>query len=162
MDAARPSHALVPGSYDPVTFGHLDLIRRAAALFERVTVAVATHPTKRELLSLEERLALLAEVTAELERVSVTRLEGLVVEGCRQLGANVIVRGARSALDFDYEAQMARANRALHGAVDTVLLPSSPEHVHVSSTLARQVAEMGGDLSAFVPPAVARMLRRAR
>jgi pantetheine-phosphate adenylyltransferase len=153
-----PRHALFPGTFDPVTLGHVDVVRRATLLFERVTVAVATHPEKRELLPIEQRLELLRDVTRALPRVGVTRLEGLVVHGCRDLDCGVILRGARSAGDLDYELQMARTNRALDPGVDTVLLASSPEHAHVSSTLVRQVAEMGGALESFVPPAVARAL----
>jgi pantetheine-phosphate adenylyltransferase len=161
MSSSAPgggSHALFPGSFDPVTLGHLELIRRAALLFGRVTVAVAHHPTKSELLPFEARLELLREVTSDLPGVQVTRLEGLVVAGARAVGAGVIVRGARSSSDFDYEAQMARTNRALAPEIETVVLASSPEHVHVSSTLVRQVARMGGELSSFVPPAAARAL----
>ena len=156
---SAPSHALFPGTFDPVTLGHLDLIRRAARLFDRVTVAVAQHPSKRELLPHAQRLELLREVTADLPGCSVERLEGLVVDGARALGCNVIVRGARSATDFDYEAQLGRTNAALAPEIETVLLASSPRTVHVSSTLARQIAIMGGALDALVPEPVARALR---
>ncbi|HVS11911.1 MAG TPA: pantetheine-phosphate adenylyltransferase [Planctomycetota bacterium] len=152
------SHALFPGTFDPVTLGHLDLVRRAASLFSRVTVAVARHPEKRELLSLEQRLELLRQVLDGIPGVEVSVLDGLVVAGCRELGAGVVVRGARTAGDFEYEAQMARSNRAMAPEIETVLLASSAEHAHISSTLVRQVAEMGGDLAPFVPPAVARAL----
>jgi len=155
-------HALFPGTFDPVTVGHVDLVRRSAALFERVTVGVASNPSKRELLSLEERVALLREVLQDLDNVAVEVLDGLVVDGARRLGAGVILRGARSAGDFEYEAQMARSNRALAPRIDTLVFASSPEHAHVSSTLVRQIAEFGGDVSAFVPPAVARALERRR
>jgi len=154
----NPSHALFPGTFDPVTLGHLDLVRRAAALFSRVTVAVARHPEKRELFSLERRLELLRQVLDGIPGVEVTALDGLVVAGCRQVGAGVVVRGARTAGDFEYEAQMARSNRAMAPEIETVVLASSAEHAHISSTLVRQVAEMGGDLAPFVPPAVARAL----
>jgi pantetheine-phosphate adenylyltransferase len=156
------SHALFPGTFDPVTLGHLDLARRAAALYERVTVGVARNPGKRELLPLEERVELLREALGDLPGVRVEVLDGLVVEGARRLGAGVVLRGARSAGDFEYEAQMARSNRRLAPEVETVVLASSPEHVHISSTLVRQIAEFGGDTSAFVPPAVARALERRR
>ena len=160
--ASVPSarHALFPGTFDPVTLGHLDVIRRAAALFGRVTVAVASNPSKHELLPLERRLELLREVTSSIPGVAVARLDNLVVRGCEELGADVIVRGARGAHDFEYECQMARSNRQLAPALDTVVLASSPEHVHISSTLVRQIAAMGGPLEAFVPGAVARELRR--
>ena len=153
-----PRHAMFPGTFDPVTLGHVEIVRRATLLFERVTVAVATHPQKHELLPIEERLELLRNVTRALPQVAVTRLEGLVVQGCRDLGCGVILRGVRSSSDLDYELQMARTNRALDDSVETVLLASSPEHAHISSTLVRQVAEMGGALESFVPPPVARAL----
>lgn len=158
MAALDPRHALFPGTFDPVTLGHLDLVRRAAAMFERVTVAVAGNPGKRELLTLAQRLELLRETTADLPRVTITELSGLVVDGCHELGAGTILRGARTSDDFQYEAQMARSNRAMAPGVDTVVLASSPEHVHISSTLVRQVAQHAGDLTPFVPPAVARLL----
>ncbi len=158
-----PRHALLPGTFDPVTLGHLDLVRRASAAFERVSVGVARNAQKRELLPLAERLALLREVTADLANVEVAALDGLVVDGARALGAGVVLRGLRHAGDFEYEAQMARSNRALASGIQTLLIVSAPEHVHISSTLVRQIAEFGGDLAPFVPPAVARALaRRAR
>ena len=153
------AHALFPGTFDPVTLGHLDVVRRAARLYARVTVVVAAHPSKLELLSLETRLALLREVLAELPNVDIAVVEGLLVQGCRELDAGVIVRGLRNGADFEYEAQMARSNAAMAADVETVFLASAPEHTHISSTLVRQVAEMGGPLELFVPPAVARALR---
>lgn len=163
MNPARPldtRHALFPGTFDPVTLGHLDVIRRAAAIFARVTIAVATHPTKSELLPLERRLALLREVTADMPGVDVANVEGLVIDGCRTLDAGVIVRGIRNSTDFEYESQMARSNRAMAPDIETVFMASDPEHGHISSTLVRQVTEMGGPLETFVPPAVIRVLRR--
>lgn len=162
MSVSTPDarHALFPGTFDPVTLGHLDLMRRASGLFERVSVAVARNPAKRELFDRERRIELLREVTAELANVEVLAMDGLVAEGARRLGAGVILRGARHAGDFEYEAQMARCNRALAGDVDTLFFVSSPEHAHISSTLVRQIAECGGPLEAFVPPAVARALAR--
>lgn len=151
-------HAVFPGTFDPVTLGHLDVVRRAARMFDRVTIAVAQHPSKRELLPVSERLALLREVTADIVGVDVVQIDGLLVHGMQRLGATVIVRGVRSAGDLDYELQMARANRALAAQIETVLIASSPEHAHISSSLVRQVAEMGGDLSSFVPAPIARRL----
>jgi len=151
-------HALFPGTFDPPTFGHVDLIRRACALFERVTVAIADNPDKHTLFTPAERVELVQAVTADLPRVETVRLSGLVVDGCRELGANVIVRGVRSGTDFDYEVQMARTNRQLSDAVDTVLLAPAPEWAHVSSTLVRQIAGMGGDVQSFVPSEVAARL----
>lgn len=156
--AASTQHALFPGTFDPPTSGHLDLIRRAARLFERLTVVLAANPQKHELLPAEERLELLRAITGDLGNVAVERFDGLVVEACRQLGAGVLVRGLRHTGDFDYEAQMARTNAALAPEVETVFLVAAPSHVHVSGTLVRQVATLGGDASKLVPPAVGRAL----
>ncbi len=159
MTAAR--HALFPGSFDPPTLGHLDLVRRASRLFPRVSVALARHPEKREVLPLDQRAALLRELTAELGNVDVAAFDGLVVDGCRALGADAIVRGLRHAGDFEYEAQMSRTNALLAPGVETVFLVAAPEFVHVSSTLVRQIGALGGDLSKLVPPIVERAVRAA-
>lgn len=151
---------LLPGTFDPPTLGHLDLVERAARLFARVTLGVAENATKQALFDVEERLALLAACSAGLENVAVVRVHGLVIEACRTLGAGAILRGLRAGSDFDYEAQMARTNRTLAPGVDTLFLASSPEVAHVSSTLVRQIASLGGDCSALVPPPVAAALTR--
>jgi pantetheine-phosphate adenylyltransferase len=153
MKASR--HALFPGTFDPVTLGHLDILRRAHELFEKVTVAVASNPDKRNLLGVEERVELLRSSTGDLSGVAITSLDGLVVDACQELGAGVIVRGVRSGTDYDYEVQMARTNRTLAKDVETVLIVPAPEHAHISSTLVRQIASLGGDVRAFVPTAVA-------
>lgn len=150
---------MLPGSYDPPTLGHLDIVRRALGLFERVTVAVAAHPSKQELFTPQERVALLQECTHELPGARVVLLEGLLVEGCRELGAGVVVRGVRNGTDFDYEVGMANTNRELAPEIETVLLAPSPACAHISSTLVRQIAGMGGDVSAFVPAPVLAALR---
>jgi len=159
-----PRHALFPGTFDPFTRGHQDLLARAARLFGRVTVAVARNPEKQSLFSPEERAELVRGAVAGLEkdlggRIEVTLIPGLVVQACEDLGADVIVRGVRSGSDFDAEAQMARTNRALAPRIDTVLLAPAPELSHVSSTLVRQIASMGGDPAGLVPPNVAAALR---
>jgi pantetheine-phosphate adenylyltransferase len=152
---ARPdSHALFPGTFDPPTLGHVDLVRRSLALFGRVTVALAHNPGKSALLALDERLELWRQVAAELPGTQVVPLRGLVVAGCRELGCNVIVRGVRSGTDFDYEVQMAAMNRSMHAGIETVLLTPDPAYAHISSTLVRQIALLGGDFAPFVPPAV--------
>ena len=154
----RRLHALFPGTFDPVTLGHLDILERARKLFPRVTIGVASHPDKQHLFTLEERLDLLARVTHGMEGVAVMALPGLVVQGCQELGAEVIVRGLRTAGDLAYETQMALTNRVLLPAVETLFLLPAAEHANVSSTLVRQIARMGGDCSAFVPAAVAAAL----
>lgn len=154
------SHVLFPGTFDPPTLGHLDLVQRAARLFGRVTVGLAEHPTKAALFSAEERLALLRECIGSARGVAVVRLEGLVVQACEALGCDAILRGLRSGSDYDYEAQMARTNRAMLPRIDTVFLASAPELAHISSTLVRQIAQLGGDASLFVPENVAKALRK--
>ena len=153
------SHALFPGTFDPVTLGHLDVLARALQLFGRVTVAVADHPEKHQTFALAERLDLIEEVTRDLPGVRVVALDGLVVDGCDELGCDVIVRGVRGATDFEYERQMAITNRAMQPGVETVFLLPSPAHQAISSSLVRQIAGMGGDVSSFVPPAVHAALR---
>ena len=151
--------AICPGSFDPVTHGHLDVIRRAAALFDEVIVAVGRNSAKNYLFTLEERLELMREVTAEWPNVRVEALDGLLVDFARARGAGVLVKGLRFASDFDFELQMAHIN-AVVGSVETVMLPASSQWATLSSTMIREVASYGGDVSAFVPDVVARQIRR--
>ncbi|MFT7167305.1 MAG: pantetheine-phosphate adenylyltransferase [Paracoccaceae bacterium] len=154
MSSANERHAVFPGTFDPVTFGHLDLIERASRLFDRLTIIVAAHHDKRHVLSVEERVGLLEQATAGQDHVGVIALDGLLVHCAQSLGATAIVRGIRSAGDLEYERQLALTNRAMASEIETVLLLSSSQHAHVSSTLVRQIARLGGDLTPFVPPAV--------
>jgi pantetheine-phosphate adenylyltransferase len=146
--------AVCPGSFDPVTNGHLDVIRRAATLFDEVVVAVLDNPAKRSLFPLDERVEL---VRAEVERIDGMRVEavggGLLVDYCRSIGASAIVKGVRSGNDFAYELPMALMNRHLTG-VETVFLPGDPRFEHVSSSLVKEVAGHGGDVTGLVPDAV--------
>ena len=146
--------AVFPGTFDPFTLGHLDLCERALRLFPRVVVTVAKHHAKAHLFDPEARMAMIQACTQHLVGLEVRWMEGLLVEGCRELGASAILRGVRTAADLDYERQMALTNRAMLPEVETVLLLSAPDHAHISSTLVRQIAQMGGDVSSFVPPAV--------
>lgn len=159
--ATSPVHALFPGTFDPVTLGHLDLARRAAGMFDRLTICVALHHDKKAMFSPDERLGLLREVLDEggLQDVAVAGLEGLLVDGARDLGAAVVVRGVRGAVDLEYERQMVLTNRMLAPELETVFLLPDAAHGHISSTLVRQIAGMGGDVSAMVPAAVLRALR---
>ncbi len=154
------AHALFPGSFDPPTFGHVDLIERANAIFESLTLGVAAHPKKATLFTVEERIEMLEAVTAGLAGVRVVRVEGLLVDACRTAGASVVVRGVRNGTDFDYEVQMAHTNRGLLPTLDTVLLAPAPHCAHVSSTLVRQIASLGGDVESLVPLPIAEALYR--
>lgn len=148
------THAVFPGSFDPPTRGHLDLARRALALFPRLTLAVGAHHAKNALFSPAERVELLQRCVADWPGVSVVQLEGLLVEGCARLGAQVIVRGVRNGTDLDYEMAMAHTNAELDASIQTVFLAPAPESAHVSSSLVRQIAQLGGDVGALVPAVV--------
>ncbi len=152
---------VVPGSYDPVTNGHLDVFRRAAALFGEVVVGVGANATKSYLFAPGERLALVREAVRDIDGVSAEPLEGLLVDFCRDLGAGAVVKGGRGGADFEFEVQMAQMNHAM-GAVETVVLPASAQWAYVSSTLVRQVASLGGDVTQFVPPCVLARLAARR
>jgi pantetheine-phosphate adenylyltransferase len=146
--------ALFPGTFDPFTKGHLDLVRRSRTLFSKTVIAVAKHHSKGHLFDPEQRLQMIRECTAHMDGVEVEWMEGLLVEGCRRAGAQAILRGVRTGADLDYERQMALTNQAMAPEIETVLLISAPEHSHISSTLVRQIAQMGGDVSPFVPDSV--------
>ena len=150
--------AVCPGSFDPVTYGHLDVIGRTAALVDHLVVAVGRNAGKRSLFSPEERVEMLVEACAGWPNVRVEEFDGLLVDFCTTRGISVISKGLRGASDTDYEVQMAQLNRRLSG-VDTVFVPTAPELSFVSSTRVRELAAYGGDLSALVPPAVAERTR---
>ncbi len=151
--------AVCPGSFDPVTHGHLDVITRAAALFDDVVVGVGQNSAKKYLFSPAERVELVRATTAHLPNVTVEPLEGLLVDFAGRHGARVLVKGIRFASDFDFELQMAHMNAAI-GSVETVMLPASSVWSTLSSTMVREVASYGGDVSAFVPDVVARRIRQ--
>ena len=150
--------ALYPGSFDPVTRGHEDLILRSLAFVDRVVVAVAVNPTKQPLFSLAERVALIREAIQH-PSVEVQSFDGLLVEFARRLGATVLVRGLRAVSDFEYEFQMALMNRQLAPKIETVFLVPAFDLTYLSSSLVREVARFGGDVTQLVHPAVARALR---
>jgi pantetheine-phosphate adenylyltransferase len=145
--------AVCPGSFDPITYGHIDIISRAAALFDEVIVAVGQNTTKNYMFTMEERLAQVAESVADLPNVRVVELQGLLVEFATSLGAKVIVKGLRFSTDFDYELQQHHMNNSL-ADVDTVLLPGGRKWGTISSTMMRECAWNGADVSEFVTPAV--------
>ena len=160
-----PRIALYPGSFDPLTLGHLDVLRRAARLVDRLVVAIGVHHGKAPVFTPDERIAMVAEEAGMLRDVAgceiqVVTFADLVVDAARRYGASILIRGLRDGTDLDYEMQMAGTNGALAPEVQTVLLPASPEVRHVTATLVRQIARMGGDVTPFVPPAVASRLRQ--
>jgi pantetheine-phosphate adenylyltransferase len=159
-----PRTALFPGSFDPVTNGHLDLVRQAARMADRLVLAIGTHPGKTPLFTTEERLAMLEETCRPVARAGgcelhCTTFADLVVTAAQREGATLLIRGLRSATDFDYEMEMAGMNGAMAPDVQTVFLPASPLVRPITATLVRQIASMGGDVSHFVPPAVAARLK---
>ncbi len=149
--------ALCPGTFDPVTNGHLDIIERAGQRFDAVVVGVLDNPAKQPLFSVEERVQMLKEVTSGMPNVSVTSFGGLLVESAKSLGADVVVKGLRAVTDFEYEIQMAQMNHALAG-METLFITTSPAWSFLSSSLVKEVARFGGDVSGLVPPIVAKRL----
>ncbi len=153
------SIALIPGSFDPVTNGHLDIVDRTARKFDNVLVAVATNPRKSTaLFTVEERVAMLREVTTGFTTVRVKSFTGLLADFAVEHAVTAIVKGLRAVSDFDYELQMAQLNLRLSG-VDTLFMPTAPEHSFLSATLVREVASYGGDVSSMVPAVVAQRLK---
>lgn len=146
--------AIYPGSFDPLTNGHLDLIRRAAPLYDELIIAVAVNSSKTSMFSLEERVALIEAEVDQLPSVTVVRFEGLVVELCKKHGAPIILRGIRSYSDFEYELQLAHTNRTLAPGIETVFMLSSVDWSFVSSRLLKEAMSLGADVSHFVTPGV--------
>lgn len=146
--------AIYSGTFDPVTLGHLDVIVRAATLFDHLVVAVAAAHHKNTLFSLNERIALLQASLSEQERIEVVSFDGLVVDCCRRIGAGAIVRGIRNGTDMDYESQMAQMNRKLAPEVETIFMLPTPSVQCISSTLVREISKLGGDITQLVTPAV--------
>jgi pantetheine-phosphate adenylyltransferase len=150
--------AVCPGSFDPVTNGHLDIISRASDLFDEVTVAVLINKNKEGMFSVDERLEMLRIVAADYPNVKIDAFRGLLVDFCKAHGIPAIVKGLRAISDFDYELQMAQMNRSLAG-VETVFVPTSPEYSFLASSLVKEIATYGGDVSGLVPVDVLRRLR---
>jgi pantetheine-phosphate adenylyltransferase len=160
--------AVYPGSFDPITNGHLDVIGRAGKVFDRVVVAVLANPRKQPLLSADDRVAVIREALgatgagdAYAERIVVDTFDGLTVDFCHRIGATIIVRGLRTISDFETEMQLAHNNRRLAPDVDTVFFVTAVEHGYVSSSLVKEIASFGGDVSEMIPPAAADRLRAA-
>ena len=156
--STRRRLGIYPGSFDPVTYGHLDLIRRARAVVDELIVAVAHNPDKRPFFDVEERVALVRRAVQGLRGVRVEPFDTLVVDLCRARGATVMIRGLRMLSDFEYEFQMALTNRKLDDGIETIFLMPSEQYAYLSSRLIKEAGELGADLGAFVPPFVRRAL----
>ena len=146
--------AVYPGSFDPVTFGHLDIIRRSAALVDELVVGVLTNSAKTPLFSAEERVNILKDVTKDISNVRIMAFNGLSVEFAKSCGAQFMVRGLRAITDFDYELQMSQTNPILQSGIDTIFLSTSLEYAYLSSTTVKEIASYHGDISKFVPEEV--------
>jgi pantetheine-phosphate adenylyltransferase len=147
--------AIYPGSFDPVTFGHIDIIERAARISDELIVGVLQNKAKTPLFSVEERVIMLREVTKHLKNVKIVPFEGLLIEFAKKMDAKVIVRGLRAITDFEYELQMSQTNRKLNSDVETLFLTTSLDYSYLSSTTVKEVASFGGDITQFVPEYVA-------
>ena len=151
--------AIYPGTFDPLTRGHEDLVRRAATLFDQVVLAIADSKAKRPFFTLEERIAMAKEALADMKNVEIVGFSSLLTEFVRKQGARVVLRGLRAVSDFEYEFQLAGMNRNLYPGMETVFLTPSEQHMFTSATLVREIAILGGDVSEFVHPTVARRLK---
>jgi len=146
--------AIYPGTFDPITNGHIDLVVRASKLFDRVIVAIAINPSKEPAFTLEERVALAKQTLAGIDNVEVCGFQGLLIDVAQQKGANVILRGLRAVSDFEYEFQLAGMNRKMQPNVETMFLTPAEQYTYISSSLVREIAILGGDVSEFVAPCV--------
>ena len=151
--------AIYPGSFDPVTNGHLDVIERARKLFDEVIVAVAHNDEKQPLFSLKDRLNLLSETAGKIDNVRIVEFKGLLVDFARKAQAGAVIRGLRAVSDFEFEFQMALMNRKLDGAVETIFLMPKEEYTYLSSRIVKEIARLGGDVSGFVPACVVKALK---
>ena len=151
--------AVYPGTFDPLTRGHEDLVRRAATLFDKVVLAIADSKAKKPYFTLEERIAMAREVLGDMKNVEVVGFSSLLTEFVKKQGARVVLRGLRAVSDFEYEFQLAGMNRNLYPEMETIFLTPSEQHMFISATLVREIATLGGDVSKFVHPTVAKRLK---
>lgn len=154
--------AIYPGSFDPVTYGHLDVIKRSSKLVDELIVGVLNNKAKTPLFSVEERVKMLGEVTKDMPNVKIIPFEGLLVDFARKTGARMVIRGLRAITDFEYELQMSQTNHKMEPDVETVFLTTSLEYSYLSSTTVKEVAAFGGDISQFVPPIVLENIEKKR
>ena len=152
--------AIYPGTFDPVTYGHIDVLKRASGMFDKVYVSVAGSTGKNTLFNAEERAGLLRKIAGNMKNVTVECFEGLLVDYAKKKKAGVIIRGLRAISDFEYEFQMALTNRKIAPGIETVFLMPNEKYSYLSSTFVREIAKYGGDVSAFVPPSTAKMLKK--
>lgn len=145
---------ICPGSFDPVTLGHVEVIKRASKMFDKVYVAVLVNSSKTPCFSIEERIELLSDAVSGIDNVEIVSFEGLLAEYCRQKGVNAIVKGLRAVSDFEYEFQMAIANKKLNPQLETIFLTADSDSMYLSSSMVREIGSMGGDISNFVPACV--------
>ena len=158
MAASRTQLAVFPGTFDPITNGHLDVIRRGMSIFDRLVIAVGQNPQKSSMFDQDDRAKIVREIVADMENVSVETYTGLTVDFVKEIGADVILRGIRNSSDLQFEFQVALTNRVVAG-VETVFIMTKPEFAFTSSSLIKQMAQMGGDVSALVPPQVVEQIR---
>lgn len=151
--------AIYPGTFDPITHGHIDIARRAASIFTKVFAVVAVNPAKKTIFTPDERVGLAKEALADVSNIEVIRYDGLIVDCMRDCRATLIIRGLRALSDFEYEFQMAFTNRNMNASAETVFLMPSAEYVYLNSTMVKQIAGLGGDVSPFVPKHVSQLLK---
>lgn len=154
--------ALYPGSFDPITNGHLDVLERASKMFDKVVIAVLNHPTKKTFLSVEERLNLIKEAVKELKNVSVDSFDGLTVRAAQNIGAKFLIRGLRTITDFEYEVQLCQTNQVIAPDIETVFLSTRPEHNYISSSMVKELSNHNTDISKFVPKNVVEYLQKTQ
>lgn len=150
--------AIYPGSFDPITYGHIDIIERSMSMFDEVVVAVLHNQQKNPLFSIDERVSMINGLTEDYDNVRVMSFEGLLVDFAKSIDANIVIRGLRAVTDFEYELQIAQTNRISYPSLDTVFLVTSLNYSYLSSTIVKEIASYGGDISKFVPPGIVTMI----
>ena len=143
--------AIYPGSFDPVTFGHIDMIERSAKIVDELVVAILNNSAKNPLFSVKERVSMLEEITSHIPNIRITSFHGLLIDYAKEVDASIVIRGLRAVTDFEYELQIAQTNRIINSKIDTMFLTTSLEYAYLSSTIVKEVASYGGDISHFVP-----------